>query len=441
MDFNKLIARIKAMLFTPKTEWPVIAAEPTDTASIYKNYIIWLAAIPAVFGFIKGSLIGYGGMGIHWRTPIGAGIGRMLVMYALTLVLVFVVALIINALAGTFNAQKSQIQALKTAAYAYTAAWVASIGGVVPWLGVLIAIAGGVYSIYLLYLGLPHTMKCPPEKAAGYTAVTIIISIILSWILAIIVGGMFAGSATLKGLNSSTGSSVTIDKDSSLGKLQAMSERMQAAGDKMSKAQKSGDKDAASQALGTMMGAMSGSDKPVEALSPGQLKDFLPEKVNGLARTSVSAERNQTMGMQISEAKAEYADTDDDSNSRRRSMHIKLGDVAGAKALLAMGGMFSSESEKQTADGYERNFRDNGRMIHEKWDNRYKRGEYRIVVADRFTVEASGDADSIDDLKRAVASVNLAGLEKHEIDQAARMQGQSFNQFLERLKAWFRHTF
>lgn len=40
MDFNKLIARVKAILFTPKTEWPVIAGEPATIADLYKNYIL-----------------------------------------------------------------------------------------------------------------------------------------------------------------------------------------------------------------------------------------------------------------------------------------------------------------------------------------------------------------------------------------------------------------
>jgi cell division protein FtsA len=35
----------------------------------------------------------------------------------------------------------------------------------------------------------------------------------------------------------------------------------------------------------------------------------------------------------------------------------------------------------------------------------------------------------------------LAGLEKHEIDQAARIQGASFSQILERMKAWFKQNF
>ncbi|MGB2789428.1 MAG: YIP1 family protein, partial [Dokdonella sp.] len=96
MDFAKLMARVKAILITPKTEWPVIAAEPETVAGLYKNYILILAAIPAVFGFIKGSIIGFSLFGITARTPMVSGIIGMLVTYGLTLVIVYVLALIID---------------------------------------------------------------------------------------------------------------------------------------------------------------------------------------------------------------------------------------------------------------------------------------------------------------------------------------------------------
>ena len=83
----------------------------------------------------------------------------------------------------TFSGQKNQVQALKTVAYAFTAGWVASIGSLVPLLGWLIGLAGVIYGIYLFYLGLPHTMKCPEDKAGGYTAVIIIILIVFWFIV------------------------------------------------------------------------------------------------------------------------------------------------------------------------------------------------------------------------------------------------------------------
>ena len=71
-----------------------------------------------------------------------------------------------------------------------TPRWVAGVALILPFLGMLIAIAGGIYGIYLLYLGLPHTMKCPPEKAGGYTAVIIIIAIVLSFVIGAVIGAV-----------------------------------------------------------------------------------------------------------------------------------------------------------------------------------------------------------------------------------------------------------
>src|SRR5690606_19775004 len=190
MDFSKLIARAKSILLSPKSEWPVAAAEPATVKGLYTGYIMVLAAIPAVFGFIKGSLIGYEMFGVTATTPVVAGLVAMVVGSVLSLVVLYLVALVINALAPSFGGEKNQVQALKAAAYAWTAAWVAGIAVIVPWLGWLVMLVGGIYSIYLLYLGLPHTMKCPQEKSLGYTAVTVIITIVLTFLLGLVMAAV-----------------------------------------------------------------------------------------------------------------------------------------------------------------------------------------------------------------------------------------------------------
>lgn len=406
MDIDKLIARVKAILTTPKTEWPVIAAEPATVPDLYKNYIAIVAAIPVIATFIKGSLIGYGAFGINYRTPIGAGIAAAVVGYALSLALAYVMALIIDALAPTFGGQKNPVQALKTVAYAWTASWIASIGQIVPWLGFLIAIAGLVYSIYLLYLGLPVTMKAPQEKAGGYTAVSIIIAIVLGWIVAIVVGGIVGtaglGAAALGGAHGSAGE-ITIDKDSALAKVDAWSKKMEAAGKQMEAAQKSGDAEAQTKALGAMVGAATGGQ--VESLAPDVLKPFVPDTLAGLKRTQVSAERNGALGMQVSTAQASYAN---DAGSR---LELEITDLGSAKGLMGLAGLANVEADKETDRGYDKTYKRDGRLIHEQWDSQDKHGEYSIVLGDRFSVKVSGHAESIDQIKSAVAGLNLAGLE------------------------------
>lgn len=411
MDSGKIIERVKGILTTPRTEWPMAAAEPATVNSLYAGYIAIVVALPTIAGFIKSSLIGTSMFGITVRTPIGMGIVGMLLHYVLTLALVYVMALIVNALAPSFGGQKDMVQALKAVAYAWTAGWIAGIAVIVPWLGGLIAIAGAVYAIYLLYLGLPHTMKCPPEKAAGYTAVSIIIAIVLSWIVALIVGGVI-GTAAMSGaamgglhVTGSHGDSVTVDESSALGKLAAMGQRAEQASKELDAAQKSGDSAAQSAAMGKMMGAVSGSNGPVEALAPDQIKSFLPESLGNLKRTSSSAQRNNAMGMQISEATAEYSGED---NQR---ITLEVTDTGGAKGFMAMAAAMAPEEEKETDHGYEKTYTANGNMVHEAWDTQSKSGEYSVVLGKRFTVKANGNVDSIDQLKQAVTSVDMSKLE------------------------------
>lgn len=411
MDFGKIIERIKAILTTPKTEWPVVAAEPATIGGLYAGYIAIVAALPIIAGFLKGSLIGTSVFGITVRTPITMGIVGMVLHYVLALVIAYVVALIINALAPTFGGQKDMVQSLKTVAYSWTASWIAGIAVIVPWLGWLIAIAGVVYAIYLLYLGLPHTMKCPPEKAGGYTAVSVLIAIALSWIIGLVIAGVI-GTAAMTGaaisgvhITGGNGDSVTVDGNSALGKLAAMGQRADQAAKELEAAQKSGDSAAQSAAMGKMMGAVSGSNGAVEALAPDQLKPFLPDSLGGLKRSSVAAQRNGAMGMQVSDATAEY------SNDGGQHITLEVTDTGGAKGFMAMAAAMAPEEEKETEHGYEKTYTANGNLVHEEWDTQSKHGEYSVVVGKRFTVKANGTVDSIDQLKQAVATVDLAKLE------------------------------
>jgi len=173
-----LVDRVKNILLTPKTEWEVIDVEPATVADLYKGYIIPLAAIGPVAQAIGFSVFGMPVPFLGtYRTPVGTAVTQAIVTYVLTLVAVFVLAIIIDALAPTFNGTPNRIQALKVAAYSYTASWVAGIFLLIPALSILSIL--GVYSLYLLYLGLPVLMKAPKEKALAYTALVILAAIVL----------------------------------------------------------------------------------------------------------------------------------------------------------------------------------------------------------------------------------------------------------------------
>jgi Yip1 domain len=404
---SKLIERVQRILTTPKTEWPVIAAEPDTTAGIFKNYLLILAAIGPVALFIKMTLIGSTVPFLGtFRTPIGMGIVQLVLGYVLSLVGVYVFALIINALAPTFGGQKDSLQSMKTAAYAMTASWIAGIAQILPFIGILIVIAGAAYSIYTLYLGLPVTMKAPVEKAAGYTAVACIAAIVLFWIIAIVVGGI-VGWGTLGGYGpSSTIGAGSFEKGTAGAAIEEWGKKIEEAGKQMeqSAAQNEGGVPSG-EAMGQFLGAVVGG-KGGEALPTDQIKTYLPETLAGLPRTSISAQRNGAIGIQVSEASADYSD------GAGRNLRLEITDSGGAQGFVALASWAQVEQEREWQGGYERDYRADGRMIHERWDGSSSSGEYGVVIGKRFMVEVSGSAASIDELKAALASgVNLAALE------------------------------
>jgi hypothetical protein len=187
-----LADRVKKILLTPREEWEVIDPEPATVAGLYTGYILPLAAIGPI-----AQAVGYSVFGVSipfagtYRTPVGSAITGAIVAYVLTLAGVYVLSLIIDGLAPTFDGTKDRIQALKVAAYSSTASWVAGIFALIPGLRILGIL--GVYSLYLLYLGLPVLMKSPKEKAMGYTVVVILAAIVLFMLIGLVAGRFVAG--------------------------------------------------------------------------------------------------------------------------------------------------------------------------------------------------------------------------------------------------------
>jgi hypothetical protein len=190
-----LVARVKGILLSPKSEWEVIDNESTTVGALYTGYIIPLAAIPAIAGFIGWSVIGSSMLG---KAPMAWGLERAVLQFVLALAGTFVLALIIDAIAPSFGGQKNQIQALKVAAYSSTASWVAGIFMILPTLSILGIL--GLYSLYLLFVGLPIVMKAPAEKAMGYTVVIIICSIVLYVVIGAITLGALGTGMVVGGL-------------------------------------------------------------------------------------------------------------------------------------------------------------------------------------------------------------------------------------------------
>jgi hypothetical protein len=185
-----LVERAKNILMQPKQEWPVIAAETADVKSLYINYIMILAAIPALASIISSAMLG--GMLGRIGASIGMGFGLVaaIVQYVLGLAMVYVVALIADALAPSFDGEKNFLQSFKLVAYSMTASWVGGVFNIIPILGWLLSLLASLYGVYIFYHGVGTMKKVPEAKAVGYTVVVIIVTIVAGLIIGAISGAV-----------------------------------------------------------------------------------------------------------------------------------------------------------------------------------------------------------------------------------------------------------
>jgi hypothetical protein len=375
-----LIARVQAILLRPRAEWDVIDGEAATTQGLFAGYVCILAAISPVSSLIGGQIFGYGMLFIHIHPPLVTSIVEAIVMYVLAIVATFLLGLVIDALAPSFDGQKNQIQAMKVAAYSGTAGWVAGVFHFIPALNI-IAFLGILYGFYLLYTGLPKLMKTPPEKAMGYTVVTIVCAIVIYIVVTVAVaavagpamwGAALATADRGAGVVSVNGQSVD------LGKVQAAATAAAASAKAMETGQNGG-------------GA-------VAAIDPEKLKALLPDQVAGMPRTEVSAQSAGAAGVGASNAEAVYAKGD-------ARVTVTVTDMTAMGAFAGMAGAMGVEASKETSTGYEKAGKVDGRFTTEEWDRSARSGKYAVLVANRFMVQAEGSAASIDDLKAAVAAV------------------------------------
>jgi hypothetical protein len=201
-----LAARAKGILVAPQAEWPKIAAETETVQGVFTRYVVPLAAIGPIFAFIGGQLFGVGVLGFRYHPTLLGGLAAAITTYVLSLLSIFLVGWVANFLADKFGGQQNFAGAFRLCAYSMTAGWVAGVFNILTSLALLVLIAS-LYGIYLFYLGATPMMGVPKDKAASYTAVTIVGVIVIGIVIAAIttpLAAVFAPAATI-GANADAG--------------------------------------------------------------------------------------------------------------------------------------------------------------------------------------------------------------------------------------------
>lgn len=187
-----IIQRAKNIIISPKKEWEVIKAETLSPIDMFTQYVVILAAIPAVAGFLGKAIFGIRILGMHYRLPIGSLLISTVFMYIFSIVGIWVLAFAMDALAPSFGSKKDMNASLKVAVFSYTPAWVFGILSLIPQLDIIAAIAS-LYSLFVLYWGMKSLKEPAQEKMTGYFIVTIVVAIVIYFVISTIVGVLTIG--------------------------------------------------------------------------------------------------------------------------------------------------------------------------------------------------------------------------------------------------------
>jgi hypothetical protein len=182
---TNLIDRAKNIIVQPAREWDVISMETPNSNQIITGYVLPLAGAAALAAFIGYAFVGINMFGVR-VAGIDWGIYQALTILIGAIVSVYLTAVIIDALAPSFQSEKNFNRSLQLVAYSFTPAWLGGLLALIPSLA-FIGSLFGLYSLYLLYIGLPKLKKTPADKQTGYFIVSLVVCIVVymavAWIL------------------------------------------------------------------------------------------------------------------------------------------------------------------------------------------------------------------------------------------------------------------
>jgi hypothetical protein len=385
--------RIKNILLVPKEEWDRINLEPNALDKLYLGYVAPLAALAAVCAAIGFSVFGLGAFGFYVRTPFVSSLVGGLVQAALTVGSVFVLGVIANALAPTFASRQEPIQGHKLAAYASTAGILSGALMIFPPLGILTLL--GLYSLVLLYLGLPRVMGTPDKSRVGYFVSLLILMIIASIVIGSItseIRSRLSGFAAQHANVSDSGGdvSVTLPGGSTLdvSDLERATKQMEDA------------------AAGISAGTTGGAGTSTATVDLAALEGLLPASLpGGFARTETASSGGEAM-MGMATASATYANGD-------RRIELSVTHMGALGGLGGVAAAFGVQGNRQDANGYARVRTESGRTVSEEVDRAANTATLAILTQNGAAISADGSGGTtIEQLRAAIDAVGVARVEQ-----------------------------
>jgi hypothetical protein len=263
-----------------------------------------------------------------------------------------------------------------------------------------------LYSIYLIYRGVPVLMHVPQEKSLGYTVALIVCAVVAALVVSLAssllvsrpggLGGLGVGGG--QGRSSGQGADISVTLPGT--EIRIDTAKVEAASRRMEEANARGDSQEAQKALGDVMSAALGG-KGAKPVPPETFRALLPDTLGSMTRTALDARVDVAMGVQFTNVSAQYTEGD-------QLIEVRMQDV-GAVPVLALGmtAWARSTVDSETVEGVERVYQRDGVAYRESYRKDGTSATLAILLPNGILLEGNGNVP-MDALRSAMQAIPLA---------------------------------
>ena len=177
-----VLEHVWGLITHPKEEWKDIRDQRCSVTRCYCSHVLFLAAIPAVAGFIGTSQVGWSVAGdLPVKLETESALRIAIAFYFAMLVTVFAVGKMVHWMGQTYGAEQPLPQCIALAAYTATPLFLVGVLMIypIPWLDFLAGIIALSYTVYLLYLGLPIMMEVDQDKGFLFSSAVLAVGLVM----------------------------------------------------------------------------------------------------------------------------------------------------------------------------------------------------------------------------------------------------------------------
>ncbi len=176
-----VIKHILGLFTHPKDEWVSIRDEQCSIAGCFASHTLFLAAIPAISGFIGTTQIGWQiGVGPPSRLTTDSALYIAVLYYLAMLVAVATIGALIHWMGKTYDAEQPLSRTIILASYTATPLFLIGLFQLYPilWLNMILGLPALAYTVYLLYIGLPIMMDISSEQGFLFSSAVLAVGLV-----------------------------------------------------------------------------------------------------------------------------------------------------------------------------------------------------------------------------------------------------------------------